>query len=299
MLDYHVHLWPHAERAEPSEHRPERLAAYCEAATAAGVSEIALTEHLFRFTQVREIAHAFWNDDPSAPLAAQMEEYFDHHATADLDAYVEAVLEAKRAGLPVVLGLEVDYYEGRMSEVADLLAGYPFDVLLGSVHWLGAWGFDNDEPPAGDEWARREVGDVWRSYTDAVEELAASDVVDVLAHPDLVKIMGHRPTAAIVVECEARFAAVAEESRLAAEISSAGLLKPVHEIYPSPSLLAKFYAAGVPVTTASDSHGTSQVGSAGPALASLARDAGDGSLRAFRARRGVEVPITVAAPEPT
>ena len=48
----------------------------------------------------------------------------------------------------MVLGLEVDYYRGRMDEVADLLAGYPFDVLLGSVHWVGAWRFDDLDDPS-------------------------------------------------------------------------------------------------------------------------------------------------------
>src|SRR5206468_6239440 len=99
------------------------------------------------------------------------------------------VLEAKRAGLPVVLGLEVDHYAGRMDRVARLLEGYPFDVLLGSVHWVGAWGFDQLGDPAVDaEWNARAIDSVWDVYTDALEELAASRVCDVLAHPDLIKI---------------------------------------------------------------------------------------------------------------
>ena len=89
---------------------------------------------------MREIADEFWKDDPDTALAGQMAAYFKHHATVSLDAYVEAVLDAKAAGLPVILGLEVDYYPGKMDHVARLLDGYPFDVLLGSVHWLGSWG---------------------------------------------------------------------------------------------------------------------------------------------------------------
>ena len=61
---------------------------------------------------------------------------------------MECVSAAKDAGLPVVLGLEVDYYRGRMDDVATLLAGYPFDVLLGSVHWLGTWRFDDIDDAA-------------------------------------------------------------------------------------------------------------------------------------------------------
>jgi len=44
---------------------------------------------------------------------------------------------AKDEGLPVKVGLEVDYYADQMDVVSGLLAQYPFDVLIGSVHWLG------------------------------------------------------------------------------------------------------------------------------------------------------------------
>ncbi len=197
MLDYHVHLWPHEQRAEAAEQRLERLATYCERATAHGVGEIALTEHLFRFTAVRGLVGDFWECEPEPLLATSIKDYFAHHATAELDSYVEAVLAAKAAGLPLLLGLEVDYYPGKMEAVAAFLAGYPFDVLLGSVHWLGTWMFDNlGDAVATGEWARRDRDEVWREYTRAVEELAATRAVDVLAHPDFVKVAGLFPSSA-------------------------------------------------------------------------------------------------------
>ena len=113
MLDYHLHLWPHHEHDTPL--RVEQLARYCEQAEAAGVTELALTEHLFRFRQADAVLGGFWDDGRVPPaLAASMAEYWDFHARTDLDAYVDCALEAKEAGLPVVIGLEVDYYEGRM-----------------------------------------------------------------------------------------------------------------------------------------------------------------------------------------
>ena len=125
-----------------------------------------------------------------------MENYWDEHARADLDAYVECVLAAKDAGLPVVLGLEVDYYRGRMDDVATLLAGYPFDVLLGSVHWIGTWRFDDvGDAVSMAQWSTRDVDAAWSDYVTAIEELAATSACDVLAHPDLVKVAGHRPVA--------------------------------------------------------------------------------------------------------
>ncbi|MHB1597530.1 MAG: PHP domain-containing protein, partial [Acidimicrobiales bacterium] len=131
MLDYHVHLWPHAERASSAQYRLEELAAYCDRAEAAGVEEIALTEHLFRFAAGRAALGAFDAAEVDPDLRGRIAGYLDHHATADLDEYVAAALEARAAGLPVVVGLEVDYCPGRMDAIGRLLAGYPFDVLLG------------------------------------------------------------------------------------------------------------------------------------------------------------------------
>ena len=289
MLDYHLHLWPHHQRETAL--AVEQIAAYCERAAVAGVEEIALTEHLFRFTQAREVVGQFWkSDEHPAPLRTSMAAYWDHHARADLDAYVEFVLQAKRAGLPVVLGLEVDYYRGRMDDVAALLAGYPFDVLLGSVHWVGAWRFDDlDDGPSMAEWGARSVDAAWDAYTEAVEELAATGTCDVLAHPDLIKVTGRVPSSP--VEWWDRLAEAASANGVAAEVSSAGWRKPVAEQYPAAPLLARLAAHGVPLTTASDAHGTDHVADRADDLRALLASAGVTHLQGYRRRQGHRVPV--------
>jgi histidinol-phosphatase (PHP family) len=288
VLDYHLHLWPHGQRdAAPT---IEKVAAYCERASAAGVSEIALTEHLFRFAQADRLLRGFWEQEPETALRASMAEYFEAHAHADLDAYVSCVEEAKAAGLPVVLGLEVDYHRGRMDQVAQMLAGYPFDVLLGSVHWIGTWRFDDlSDPVSMAQWSVREVDAVWDGYISAVEELAASGTCDVLAHPDLVKVAGHRPEH--LEECWDRLTEAAVSSGMAVEMSSAGWRKPVNEAYPAKGLLARLVARGVPLTTASDAHRLADVADRASDIASVLEDLRVSTLRAFRRRRPVTVPL--------
>lgn len=287
MLDYHLHLWPHGERErEPT---IEHLAGYCEAAAKQGITELAITEHLFRFVQAAPLA-GFWEDDPNTALRAHMAGYWAEHCHADLDAYVETGLAAKASGLPVVLGLEVDHYAGRMDRVASILDGYPFDVLLGSVHWIGAWGFDIlGYPTVEAEWDNRAIDDVWDAYTEALEEIAASGVCDVLAHPDLCKITGRMPM--VPDEFYDRMAEAAAASGLAAEVSSAGWRKPVDEAYPSEALLARFRALGVPVTTASDAHQLRQVAFRSSDLRMLLAAAGYSELQAYGRRVGRSVPI--------
>lgn len=289
MIDYHLHLWRHGPR--PLETTLGQVADYCERAAAAGVTEIAITEHLSRFRQADAVLRGWWDDDPDREMAAAMRETWDDDLGpgADLDRYVEVVLAAKAGGLPVVLGLEVDHYRDRMHTVGELLAGYPFDVLLGSVHWIGAWNLDNGAVPLfARQWEVREIDRIWDDYTTSLEELADSGACDVFAHPDLCKITGRRP--AVPDEFHDRMAEAAARSGMAAEVSAAGLHKVAAEAYPAPDLLKRFVARGVPLTTASDAHDASKVANSGDHLRALLRDAGVESLQAYRARR----PRTVA-----
>jgi histidinol-phosphatase (PHP family) len=284
VLDYHLHLWEHGPR--PLDATLEQVAAYCAHAAEHGVTEIALTEHFHRFGQADAVFRGWWDDTDDRPEVREaMGRFWVDDLGADLDRYVEVALAAKAEGLPVVLGLEVDYFAGRMDEVAAVLEGYPFDVLLGSVHWLGAWGFDNwAEPAFAEEWDRRPVEAVWRAYTEALEELAASGTCDVLAHPDLVKVYGRFPGAGEVDECHARMAEAAARSGMAAEVSSSGWFKPVAEAYPARTLLDRFHAAGVPITTASDAHKIERVAAKRPEVRELVTAAGYTELCAFEGR---------------
>jgi histidinol-phosphatase (PHP family) len=288
VLDYHLHLWPHSQ--SDAETTVEQVEAYCEHAVAAGVTEIAVTEHLFRFTQAKDLLGRFWDDLPGEALRPGMAAYWDHHARVDLDSYVEVVEAVKAEGLPVVLGLEVDFYEGRMDQVAALLADYPFDVLLGSVHWMGAWRFDVlDDPLVLAEWDARDIDAVWDEYTRAMEELGASGVCDVFAHPDLVKIAGRVP--AVPDEFYDRITEAAVLSGMAAELSSAGWRKPVGEEYPAPPLLKRFVDKGIPLTTASDAHTLPHVADRADDLRRLLLGAGVTRLQGYRQRRPYDVPL--------
>lgn len=289
MLDYHLHLLRHGEDGP---YRADEVRGYARAAAARGVEEICLTEHLFRFRQADRLLAGWWDEDPDRELARQTAAYWTDHATGDLDAYVAAVLEAAAdpgGGDPsparILVGLEVDYYPGRMGDVAELLAGYPFDLLLGSVHWLGSWGFDQlGDPIVEAGWRARDPETVWDAYAGAVEELAATGTTDVLAHPDLAKVGGVHPPGDPSPWWD-RLAKAAADNDLAAEVSSAGWRKPAGEAYPAPGLLARFRAAGVPVTTASDAHQLADVADGTERLRQLLEDAGYTTLAGYSGRR--------------
>jgi histidinol-phosphatase (PHP family) len=259
IVDYHMHLRDPEERIDHTTTAAER---FVETAARRGVDEIGFTEHVYYFRQTR----ALWDV-----------RYQTERCVYDLDAYVDAVLEAKRQGLPVKLGLEVDYLGGRQDELAELLEPYPWDYLLGSVHWIDGLAVDSS-PDAG-IWTAAPVDEVWRRYFAALTELATSGHVDVLAHADLPKIFGMRPEGGI------------EYPRLdgvALEISTNGLYKPVGELYPD---LAFLTATGLPITLASDAHVPANVGRDFDRALELARTAGYETVTVFESRRARQEPL--------
>jgi histidinol-phosphatase (PHP family) len=255
IVDYHLHLRDSEERIAHSVEAIERFVA---TAAARGVDELGFTEHVYYFRQTRRL----W----SLP-------YQTERCVYDLETYVDAVLEAKRQGLPVKLGLEVDYVGERQGELAQALEPYPWDYLLGSVHWLD--GLAIDQRPG--IWAHADVEEVWRRYFAALAELARSGHVDVLAHPDLAKIFDLRPTAIDYPELDG----------VALEISTAGLHKHVGELYPDPAMLS----SRPPITLASDAHVPENVGRDFDRALELARDAGCESVSVFEARRSRQEPL--------
>jgi histidinol-phosphatase (PHP family) len=263
IVDYHLHLRDDDGRIA---HTPRAVGPFLETALARGVDEIGFTEHVYYFRQTAEI----W-DIP----------YLQERCVHDLDDYCNAVLEAKRAGLPVKLGVEVDYVGGRQEQLSEILDAYPFDFRLGSVHWLD--GFAVDSSPGA--WDVMTTDEVWSGYSTALFDLALGGTVDVLAHPDLPKIFGRRPEPPALAELHERWALMIAGSGVALEISTAGLRKPVGELYPDPPLLAACVRAGVPVTLASDAHEPDLVGADFDRALALARSCGCETVAVFDERR--------------
>ena len=267
--DYHMHL---RDSDEQIAHTQEAIERFVETASARGVDEIGFSEHVYYFRETRGL----W----TVP-------YQTERCRHDLATYCDAVLTAKRRGLPVKLGLEVDYLPDREDELADALAPYPWDFLLGSVHWID--GQAVDQRPG--LWAESPVGEVWRRYFRCLRAAAQSGLFDVLSHPDLVKIFGRRPSAEEVAREHDETAKAVAVSGAAVEVSTAGLRKPVGELYPDAEFLRACRERRVPVTLASDAHVPADVGRDYDRGLELARAAGYETVAVFERRRRREEPL--------
>ena len=272
LTDYHVHLRPDDPGTAASAYFTERnVAEYVDGARSQGITELGFSEHVYRFREALTVwRHPFWVEN----------------AVDSLDDYVAFILEMQAAGYPVKLGLELDYLPGRERELAALVEGRPFDYVIGSVHFIADRAVDHD---GYDAWRQSSPGEVWREYFEAVAGAARSGLFDVLAHPDLVKIWGAgrpAPPAPLRTYYELAIGAI-RAADVAVEVSTAGLRKPVGEIYPSPELLAMVVEAGKPIALSSDAHVPEEVGFGYDKAVEVLRAGGVEELAVFdgRARR--------------
>lgn len=265
MIDLHMHT-------ARCGHATGTIREYVEAGRAAGLEVMCFTDHL--------------------PMPEPCPQHYTMRAD-ELDAYLADVravaADAARSGGPEVLaGVEADWLPGHMDEVAAVIGARQLDLVLGSVHFIEDWAFD--DPDLVERYGRWEIDALWARYFAEFDTAARSGIFDVMAHPDLVKKFGFR--AERDPGAWYRDAALAmADGGIAVEVNTAGLRKPVGEIYPSLAFLRVCREAGVPATTGSDAHAPAEVAAGIPQARDLLRAAGYTSLVVFRGRQAEEVAL--------
>lgn len=256
MLDYHIHtrLCGHAA-GEPDE--------YVQFALTQPLREIGFADHLPLLK---------WGKPEYAMRLEQLPEY------------VEIVhrLQAAYPALSIKLGIEADYYPGEEDTTRELVARHPFDYVYGSVHFIDGWAFD--DPREMGQWDQRNVNSVYEQYFTRLQQAAKSGVFDIIAHIDVIKKFGHRPTRDLseLIEETVR---IFRDSSMAVEINTAGLRKPVGEIYPSGDILRLLQRYDIPIVLGSDSHHPQEIGKHFEIAIALLKEYGFRELVAFKQRR--------------
>jgi histidinol-phosphatase (PHP family) len=243
LTDLHVHL----RKDEPNTPASEAFTTgnvdrYRAVAEERGIAELGVSEHIYRFRQALDVwQHPFWRAE----------------AKDDLDEYVGFL----RDYTDLRVGIEADFVAGKEDRLANLLDQMELDYVVGSVHFLGDQAVDHDGYDIWETNAHR-PDEVWRRYFDTLGEAARTGLFDILAHPDLVKVWGpHRPRPdGDLRRFYDRAMDGIAETRPSIEVSTAGLRKPVGELYPATAFLEMCLEAGCPITLSSDAHEPAQVG---------------------------------------
>jgi histidinol-phosphatase (PHP family) len=265
LTDYHLHLRPDDEGATPANYfTAANVERYLEAAEDAGVAELGVSEHVYRFADSLVIwRHPFW----------------ELNATDDLAAYCEFVRST-----PLRLGIEMDFVPGAEDRIANLLDRHQFDYVVGSVHFIGEVAVDHE---GYDAWeAHGDPDQVWRRYFESLAEAARTGLFDILAHPDLVKVWGGErpaPSRDPRFYYEPAVEAIAETG-IAVEVSTAGLRKPAGELYPARPFAEMCVDAGAAFSLSSDAHVPEDVGYAYDRAVEYLSDLGVSEIAVFERR---------------
>ena len=209
---------------------------------------------------------------------------FDPHyrlAFEEMQAYTDDILSAKvryKNDISILLGYEVDFLPGHMDE---RVLGAKVDYLIGSVHFIDKWSFDNPEFIGG--WKNKDIDDIWKAYFEATEAMANSGKFDIVGHLDLIKVFKFLPKQDVRILAKDALQAI-KKSNMVLEVNTAGLRKPIGELYPSRALLEEAYALDIPITFSSDAHSVEQIGFAYDLATTLVKDVGYTKVATFEGR---------------
>ncbi|MDW7685097.1 MAG: histidinol-phosphatase HisJ family protein [Bacillota bacterium] len=234
ILDYHIHTARCC-------HACGDMAEYLVFAQKKGLAEIGFADHF---------PLGMLGVTPEKPVSMRPDELTD---------YIEDVRELQAAAeIPVRLGVEMDYLPGREKETAKLLAAYPFDYVIGSIHFLDGWDFTH--PGHINQYNDKDIDELYDRYFSVVRQMAQSGLFQIAGHLDVVKKFSFFPRRdwSHVLEGTCRALKAAD---ICVEINSSGWRAPVGESYPGEAFLATCYEMGVPVTLGSDAHRPQDVGS--------------------------------------
>lgn len=240
-----IDLHNHTKRCN---HATGEMSEYVKAAIAAGTHTFGFSDHVPMDFDKK------WRMDFS-----QMQEY---------EVEVRELKQKYLGKIEVLLGYEVDFVPGHIDERV-LKANV--DYLIGSVHFLDGWGFDNPEFIG--EYKNRDIDMIWQEYFDAIKAMANSGLFDIVGHLDLLKVFKFLPKKDIRLLAKEALKAI-KKADLVVEINAAGFRKPIGEPYPSKALLEEIYELGINISFGSDAHSVEQVSADNGECEKLAKQIG-------------------------
>lgn len=173
MKDLHIHI----ERGPCTE---EWLEKFIDKACQMGLEEICLLEHSIRFKEFLpcfkeakeyNLYQKKWVTEKSK-VAYSID---DFKRTAEK-------IRAKKYPLKVSFGVEICYFEQHQDLIYELTKDGFFDYLLGSVHWVDNWTFNQRKY----QWLGRDYDNIYTRYFELENSLVKSGLFNIIAHPDLI-----------------------------------------------------------------------------------------------------------------
>lgn len=263
MIDYHTHT-------PLCKHATGTRAEYLAAAEAAGLAEIGVSDH------------TPWPESYDPQWRMKSEEF---------PIYKELIAEMRaiKSSVKVKYSLEADWVPGKMDEVFPYMDNEPFDYIIGSIHYTYDLPFDNPDSRKAIWEVEGRAELIWHLYYKLLLEMVTAGCFDIIGHFDLPKKFGNMPpeTEQISKMVDETLIA-AEANNMALELNTAGLRKPIKEIYPKFEILKCAVNHGVMLTFGSDAHAPSEVAANFAEAITMAKEAGFTEYVSFDQRKAIK-----------
>ncbi|HEX5670343.1 MAG TPA: histidinol-phosphatase [Sulfuricurvum sp.] len=213
-----------------------------------------------------------------APMDYDYDYRMSYYQMELYEKWVREAQECYGEKIELFLGYEVDFLPGYMD---DRVLKRPCDYLIGSVHFIDEWGFDN--PDFIHRYDGADMDLIYGRYFGLVEEMALCGKFDIVGHLDLLKVFNFFPKTDIRLLAANALKAI-KKANMVIELNVSGLRKPVKEAYPSSILLESIASLEIPITFSSDAHRPDQVGMFTDEIEALARSFGYSACATYRNR---------------
>jgi len=245
LIDSHVHI--DFDKIE------SELESYLKQAEIRNISEFTVTDHIILpnipvYDYIIKGGKVFMKDLSSLKCSL---------TTADIKRYVTTI--KKKEASNVSLGAEIDYNEHFEDKIREFLEMHPFDIVLGSLHFLDGYCISRkmEMKSYADKFP---VLNIYKKYFTELKKLAKSRIFDVLSHIDLVrkhsepvKFEDYSEEASLLIDDLL-------ENNTGIEVNTSGYAF-MNDSYPSTEFLALCKKKGMDkVTIGSDAHKVENLG---------------------------------------
>ncbi len=260
MIDYHLHT----KRCHHATGEVEEYLAY---AQERGLLEIGFADHfpleLLNYTPKNEVTMA----------GEELEEYIEEISS----------LSKETSHITVRLGAEMDYLPGQEALTRRLISSYPFDYVIGSIHFLDDWDFTH--PAQAKNFETGCINSIYRKYFKQLKKMVATRLFDIIGHADVVKKFDYHLEEKEWKIMLPEIIATIKQADICVEVNTSGWRAPVAEQYPSRSFLEACFQNNIPVTLGSDAHLPEDVGKGLEEATVLLRDIGYRRVALFSQRQ--------------
>jgi histidinol-phosphatase (PHP family) len=268
LPDYHIHT-------KLCNHAYGEVEDYIEYAINLGLKEIGFADHM--------------------PVMLEPQLCMSYKQLPEYIEKIHEVQERYKGLITIKLGCEMDIVNERSEEIRKIIKDYPFDYVIGSIHYLDGWPFDQVQYQ--EVFTSKDIDSIYDRFFTVMCEAIMTGLYDIAGHIDNIKRMGYRPQGSL----DNYYVKVAESLKsmnMSCEVNTGGFDNPCGEAYPSLEFLRVLHSYDIPVTFGSDAHRPHHVGRYFDRALLMLQEVGYDNVVVFDKRVRRKIPISPSGTTP-